>query len=296
MRLRSTVAAALVLLLVASASAGGAPPIIWAESFDKAVDEATLRNLPIICFYLDDKDKDCDKLRGGAFQNDKLVAFLNESCVCLVGHDAGGHKPILETDPKTKGQVERCPKYPGISCSVHERGFADAGGRFVWTSFPAIYICTPDGKLAIDQKELRDWGGELLRKKLEETQKKISGTPVVRSVLLAAKAELAKGDERLEKGKWLEAAKHYEKISKDKTKPEPVRKMAEKKLEELDAKGMAEVELAKGDKDKHVAIVKLRKLAADLKGRGPGEAAHAAADELEKAAAKPAPKPDEKKE
>src|SRR5262249_59678927 len=111
--------------------------------WDRAGEEARLRSVPIICSYRDDKDRDWDKLRGGAFANDKFVAFLNDACVCLVGHDAGGHKPITETDPKTKGQVERCPKYPGISCSVHERGFADAGGRFVWTSLPAIYICLP---------------------------------------------------------------------------------------------------------------------------------------------------------
>jgi len=134
-----------------------------------------------------------------------------------VARDAGRQKPqvrvILQPGNLGKGAAVRT----GMQAA---RGafavFADAGGgQFVWTSFPASYICTPDGKLAIDQRDLRDTGGALLQAKLQEVQKKL-GTGVPRSQLREVEAELVKGDARLEKGKWLEAAKLYEKFLKEK--------------------------------------------------------------------------------
>jgi hypothetical protein len=283
---RLLLALALSIALVPHVRAGGGGGLIFAESLDKAITEAKLRNVPIIAFYLDDNDKDCPRLRGGGVASAKFVDWCNENAIAVVGQ-AETHPAQKELDPKTKKEVEVCPKYPQISCKVHERVFADASGRFVWTSFPAVYICNPDGALAIDQTELRDWGGELFQKKLVEIQKKLPGAPATRSQLAFAEATFAKGDERLEKGKPLEAVKHYEKVSKESKFPEQVRKLGEARIAALDEKGNALVEEAKADKDKHQAVVKLKKLAADWKGRAASDAANKAADELAKA---PAPK------
>src|SRR5262249_42049808 len=73
------------LLVGTNASAGNAPAILWADSLDKAIEQAQLRNVPIIAIYLDDKDADCKKMRAGAFQNPKFVEYVNELAIAIVG-------------------------------------------------------------------------------------------------------------------------------------------------------------------------------------------------------------------
>lgn len=287
-----------LLALAAPGDAGGGGPISWGENLDKAIDEAKQRHVPILVVFIDDKDKDCDRLIGGAFSSARFVDYVNEWAVPVIGENKGHHEPVKQMDAKTKKPVDRCPRFPTIPCGVHESVFAAAAGsQFVWTSFPAVYVCRPDGEIIVDQKDIREWSGDLIVKKLEEVLKKIGGEPVPRSRLVAVEAELKRGDAYLDKGQFQTAATVYEKVAKDKKLLAVLRKLAEKRLEALDQKELALVEEAKALEDKRAAVVRLRKLAADFKGRPAGKAAHDAADEIEKkpAAKKPADgaKPDE---
>src|SRR5262245_29186958 len=99
--MRRLVLALLVLVLLAPGARAGGASLILAESLDKAITEARLRNVPIIAFYLDDNDKDYPKLRGGAFANAKFVDWCNENAIAIVGQ-AETHPPLKEVDPKTK--------------------------------------------------------------------------------------------------------------------------------------------------------------------------------------------------
>jgi hypothetical protein len=267
------------LLLLASPALAAGGAIVWAESLDKAIEEAKLRNVPIVAFYLKQDSPSSRKLRG-TLSTAKFADTLNEAAVALIGQDKD-HAPVKGVDPKTGKEIDVCPQFPGISCDLHARGIAEAGGRFAWVDLPAVFMCKPDGELVHGQDDFKDLSGAAILARLDELQKKL-GQAASRTQLRQAESVLAKGDERLEKGKYLDAVKHYEKVSKDAKLSDPLRKVAGARIEALDAKAAALVEAAKAEKDRQAAIVKLRKLAADLKGREVGKAALKAAEELER--------------
>ena len=64
------------------------------------------------------------------FGKDDFVAWANENIVLAVGHNGAthgeDHKPVDQTDPKTKETHSVCPKYFGLTCEEHQKVHGDA--------------------------------------------------------------------------------------------------------------------------------------------------------------------------
>jgi hypothetical protein len=261
---------ALFCVLLCGAPAQG--QVRLAEDWDATFEEATARNIPVLFLLGNDKKAPWT----GWFSQPAAAAFLNDRVLVVVAHAGGGHEPEQVVDRKTKQKVERCPRYPQITCQVHADFYTTYGGHFDYEELPAGFLLRPDKSVAM--KDMASKGLKQLQKKIDEAQfalgKGVSGRDIQK-----LQKTLGKGDKKLGKGHFKGARKVYEGAAKDDLHPYLAAIVAER-MEKLDAAALEAIEAAKGasERERHET---LKRIAREMKGRQPAEAAEQALAEAE---------------
>mgnify|MGYP000198940690 CR=1 FL=1 len=106
---------ATAVALLSSAMSARADEARIAPTWEEGIEEATRRNVPILVIL--QKDGAPMPFQGHLRQA-AFVGFVNDRCVVIVGHRGGGHEPSKRVE-RDKTEVEYCPIYPSIQCSVH---------------------------------------------------------------------------------------------------------------------------------------------------------------------------------
>ena len=179
------------------------------------------------------------------FDNDDFIAWANENIVVAVGHNTSTpgneqHKPVKETDPKTKEEREVCPKYPGLTCEEH-KAVATAAEQ----SPPEGWAKMPESK-GIPNNAVFHPDGTV--EKLENKDVMVAKTAID---TLTAKQPNKKDDKPVPFKKWDAYRKSFE--DADKAVADGKWKAALAALAKVDADGK---KLSKGLTEKLVAKVK----------------------------------------
>lgn len=209
--------------------------------------------------------------------NEEFIAWTNENIVAVVGHDGatGGkedHKPVEETDPKTKEKREVCPSYPGLTCAEHKalrHAFAnppDGWGKIPPSDgVPNNWVVGPDG--TVEKIENKDaFVVKTLIETLTAYQKKYEGKPVPLKKWDAYNKSFADADKAIEDAKWKAALAAYAKVDGD------AKKLSKGLVEKLAAKvaGLNEkvaarfAEIKDGADDAPVKLKNVRALRAEV--------------------------------
>lgn len=265
-------AAALTAALLLAASPAVAQTRI-AESWEAAVEEATARNVPILIGL--SKEKNCPYAT--LFKSGDVAGLLNDRVLVLIGHRPGEHEPVEQVDPKTREKRLVCPLFPQITCEVHETIYNDRAGYFDYDTLPAAFLLSPSGDVMI--KGMERVGVKQLVAKLEEAQKQL-GVGVFGSEIARLERKLEKGDKKADKGHLKGALRVYENELEDCEK-EFLEKKIEARLAALDERALAMIEEAKQEDDAKTRRDTLLRIAREMKGRAPAEAAEAALEEAE---------------
>ncbi len=126
--------------------------VLWAENFEEAVAEASIRNVPIIfCIHGDNvinADAFVDETRGGAYISGSR-AFVN-----LVSCKSTSHG---EDETVVKGEsIKRCKRYGRIPCRSHVDAEALFGKilnmEYPNVTPPVVWILGPSGTLLFERK------------------------------------------------------------------------------------------------------------------------------------------------
>ncbi|RMG10802.1 MAG: hypothetical protein D6731_16745 [Planctomycetota bacterium] len=265
------------LLLCAAALLGSATvcvgqPVPLATDWDATFEAAKQRNVPVL-FLL---GRDGKTPWTAWFENPKLANYLADRVLVIVGHRGGGHAPAKHRDPKTGEEVERCPVYPQLTCSVHKRFYDEKAGYFDYEELPAGFLLRPDGKQAA--AGVAALSAKALQQKIEEVQFAL-GEGVFASEIARLERGLAKGDAYLAKGKFKAARKIYEKPLKKRLKAH-LERIVRGRLEALDEAANEAIEAARDlpPKKRHET---LKRIARELKGRAPEERARRVLAEVE---------------
>ncbi len=254
-------------LLLAAASPAAAQATV-AASWEAGFEEAKARNVPVLVAL----GKDARVLQG--LQNPALARLLDERVVIVVGHRPGGHEPVEQVDPRTREKRLACPLFPTIACEVHDAVYNDKAGLFDYQDLPAAFLLRPDGGTA--EKNVERLGPKDLPAKLDELQRAL-GPGTFRSEIARLEHKLSKGDAKLDKGHLKGARKVYEKEQEKADEPY-LSQMVATRLEALDARALELIEAARQEGDAGA----LKRIAREMKGRAPAEAAEAALGEVEK--------------
>jgi hypothetical protein len=209
-------------------------------------------------------------------ENDDFVAWTNENCLCVVGHNGAvhgeDHKPVEVTDPKTKEKKSTCPKYLGLTCEEHQAVQADAqnpkdgvGKITMPGGVPATFMVGPDG--AVEQMDqAKSQGAKSAIDELVAYQKKYDGKPIPSKKYEAYKKLFADGDTALEAGKWKDALSALVKVDADGKKlSKGLVEKVKAKADALSEKAKAKFdELKDGDGDPAAKLKAVKALRADL--------------------------------
>lgn len=264
------IAAAALLVSAASAHADDAR---IALSWEEGLEEATRRNVPILVILQKD---------GGAmpFQNHlrqpAFVTHLNDRAVVIVGHRPNGHEAAKRADPRTKTEVEYCPVYPSIECSVHNTMYDMYAGRFDYAELPAAFICRPDGTMILDKVERM--APPVITGKIDDAQSQL-GEGIFFSEIERLERKLSKGDEKLTEGKLGAARKVYESELEDAAKA-VLRATCEERMARLDARAGELITEARAMPAGKPRSDLLHRIEREMRGRPPAEVAAAAIKEL----------------
>lgn len=265
-------AALLAAALLLTASPAVAQTRI-AESWKAAVEEATARNVPILIGL--SKEKSCPYAT--LFQNGEVAALLNDRVLVLIGHRPGGHEPVEQLDPKTRERRAVCPLFPQIACAAHDAIYDERAGYFDYEDLPAAFLLSPSGEVIV--KDMERVGVKQLAGKLEEAQRKL-GAGVFRSEVDRLERKLEKGDKKADKGQLKGALRIYEGELEGCDK-EFLKRKIEARLAALDERALAMIEQAKQEDSAKIRRDTLLRIAREMKGRAPAEAAQAALAEAE---------------
>lgn len=242
-----------------------------AASWDEGLAEAQRRNVPILVILQKEEAQPFVKnLQQAAF-----AQFLNDRAVVIVGHRPNGHQPAKRVD-RDKQEVEFCPLYLSIQCSVHDAIYNDYAGRFDYAELPAAFICRPDGRTS--QSGIERMGPPAIMEKINEAQAAL-GEGTFRSELDRLERKLQKGDEKLADGKLGPARKVYEAELEDARKP-LLRAACEERIARLDARALELIEEARALAGKARSDA-LHKIEREMRGHPPGERAAEVLRELE---------------
>jgi len=209
-------------------------------------------------------------------ENDDFVAWTNENCLCVVGHNGAvhgeDHKPVDVTDPKTKESKSVCPKYLGLTCAEHQQVQADAqnpkdgvGAIKMPGGVPATFMVGPDG--AVEQMDQAK--SQVAKQAIDELtayQKKYEGKAIPSKKYDVYKKLFADGDTALEAGKWKEALAALQKVDADGKKlSKGLVEKVKAKADALNEKVKAKFDEAKdGDGDAAAKLKAVKALRADV--------------------------------
>jgi PAS domain-containing protein len=264
---------AVVVASLSSAASARADDARIALSWEEGLAEATRRNVPILVIL--QKDGAAMPFQGHLRQA-AFVSFLNDRAVLLVGHRPNGHEPAKRADPRTKTEVEYCPVYPSIECSVHNTMYDSYAGRFDYTDLPAAFICRPDGTMILDKIERM--GTPVITEKINDAQSQL-GEGIFFSEIERLERKLQKGDEKLADGKLGPARKVYEGELEDAAKAF-LRGICEERITRLDARALELIEEARAMAAGKPRSDLLHRIEREMRGRPPGERAAEVIKEL----------------
>lgn len=259
--------------LLAHAGPASAQPVKLATDWDETFAEAKRRNIPVVFFL--GRDKKTPWVQ--QFTVPALAAFLNDRALVIVGHRGGEHAPETVVDPKTKKETLLCPIYKQFHCSVHKAFHDDYAGNFDYKELPAGFILRPDESTA--SEGVAELSVKKLMAKINDAQFAL-GDGVFKSEILKLEKKLSKGDEKLDKSKLKAARKIYEKPLKDAKLKAHLKTIVEDRLKKLDAKALEIIEAAKTLEAKR-RHEELKRIAREMKGRAPAEAAEKVLAEVE---------------
>lgn len=242
--------------------------IVLAKGWDEAFAEAEKRNIPVLVGIGQDKKPNVFEIW---FKNPGVVRLLNDRVVVLIAYSGTVHKPIKQVDPKTKEEREVCPLFPATTCELHNQLYTDKAGFFDYETLPAAFLVSPKKKTI--KKGVESANPKTLPTFLAEAQQTL-GEGVFLSDVGRLDKKLAKADAKLEEGKLSTARRYYEKQLKKKMKAF-VKKLAQQRLERLDAKARAMIEAAEKEKPGPRAEI-LKRIAREMRGRAPSKEAEAA--------------------
>jgi hypothetical protein len=257
------------LLAAAALGAPPPPPELTIFGWDAGLEEARRRNVPVVVVLQKDGSTSFP------LTNPAVAGPLADRAVVIVGHRPGGHQPAKRVDKKEKKEVEYCPTYPSIACSVHDFVYNNYAGRYDYKDLPAAFICDKEGKAV--ESGVEKLGPPAIVQKLEAVQQKL-GPGVFRSEIDKLERTLQKGDEKLADEKLAAARRVYDGEVEGAQK-ELLRIMVQARLTRLDAKAEEMIEAAKKLEGK-ARSDQLHKIEREMRGRGPGEKAQAVMKEL----------------
>ena len=209
--------------------------------------------------------------------NDDFIAWTNENAVAEVGHDGatGGkedHKPVDETDPKTKEKRSVCPSYTGLTCEEHRKCRADASSGADGLpkigqadGVPNSWIILPDGTVEkFDQAKSMSPKDAI--EELTKYQKNVQGKPVGSKKYEVYRKAFADGDKAVEDAKWKVALAAYLKVDADAKKlSTALEEKVKAKLATANEKVAAKfTELKDGDGDAATKLKTIKALRADV--------------------------------
>ena len=223
-------------------------------------------------------------MRAVVLENPKFVSAFSEWAVCVVAHVSGrgkGHQPVEVYDRKTKQKVKRCPHYPTISCEDHTRVYQDTRGKFQFRYVPSSFICNAKGEIIISNDGLKSVKIDDYINKLREAQKRM-GPGLPASKYRKVRQDLEKAEKYAQSEKFRKAISIYKKLQGSKKYPETLRNRMEKKLEELNERGLKLVEEAreKASSDPKEAKKLLKKVKKEFRGLEAYEKAKEALKEM----------------
>jgi hypothetical protein len=260
---------AVLLALLAGTARPAAAQVQLARTWEAALEEATARNVPILIGF----GKEAQHPFVQLLKNPETAGLLEDRAIVLVGHRPNDHEPLEQLDPKTKEKKLVCPLFPQLTCDVHDAIYNDRAGYFDYNELPAAFFLRPSGDTAV--KNVERVAPKQLGQKLEGVQKEL-GEGVWRSEIDRLEKKLVKGDQKVEKGHLKGALKAFE-DELEGAKKDYLKKMVEARLAALDEAAMKMIEEAKQDADEKRRRDTLLRIARELKGRAPAEAAEAAA-------------------
>lgn len=192
--MRMALLAAGALLALAAPALADEPAARIAPSWDEGLAEARRRNIPVLVILQKDGAQPFVK----HLQQPAFAQFLDDRAVVIVGHRPGGHQPAKRVDRREGREVEYCPLYLSIPCSVHDAIYNDDSGRFDYAELPAAFICRPDGRASLSGVERM--APPAIMTKIDEAQAAL-GEGTFRSEAERLERKLQKGDEKLAEGK-----------------------------------------------------------------------------------------------
>lgn len=244
-----------------------------ALSWEEGLEEATRRNVPILVIL--QKDGAAMPFQGHLRQA-AFASFLNDRAVVIVGHRANGHEPSKRIDARAKTEVEYCPVYPSIECSVHNTMYDMYAGRFDYAELPAAFICRPDGTAVLDKVERL--GPPAIIEKINDAQSML-GEGIFFSEIDRLERKLQKGDEKLADGKLGPARRVYDSELEGAAKAF-LRATCEERLTRLDARALQLIDEARAMAAGKPRSDMLHRIEREMRGRAPAERAAAVIKEL----------------
>lgn len=208
----------------------------------------------------------------GLFHNPVFVNHITEFAVAVVGHSEA-HTMVTRTDPRTGQQVQRCPNYGSIPCSVHQQSMQGARSHFEFRGVPASFVCDSSGA-QLDQVQ----GGapQQFIDALNRAQQRIGRRPVLGSQIARIERDLLRGDAKMAEGKFRDALRLYQGVAEAEEHPEFIRRRAAARIVALGERATAAIAEARALPPRQ-ARTRLRELVRNLRDCGEHLAAAEAA-------------------
>jgi hypothetical protein len=167
-----------------------------------------------------------------------------------------GHKDLHE-------EVDgRCPVYDTIDCETHTAMHKAARKATGYKGLPTLFVADASGERVVDVNMLLSTGPQI-RQAIEQAQQEIGGEPVLQSQIDRVDRDLAKGDAKLEAGKFRSALKLYRGVA-ERERAEFLRERAAQRVEALRQVAQAAIEDAAAE-PRAKAQRALKKLARELR-------------------------------
>jgi hypothetical protein len=194
---------ALVLALVAATTTGFAQKGVpwWHAAYEAALEEARLRNVPILVAFIQDDEEANDRIVAGLYTDPAFIRLATEiiPIICC----RGTHAPRKETIDGRDEAV--CSKFGRVSCAMHQKHEIEGRAMF-WESkrvtTPHHVVCLPDGTEVARLQDVHPTGA--YESAVREARKRL-GPGLGAADFRTAKAELERSRKALEEGVLAEA-------------------------------------------------------------------------------------------
>ncbi|MBI4564797.1 MAG: hypothetical protein HY716_08925 [Planctomycetes bacterium] len=250
------VAAAISTAVSARPQEQEAAGITWARSWEAAVREASVRNVPMYFTAHKDGCSGCRAMEGKTYKDASIIE-ASRNAVFIVGHWEDKH-----------GNQERCRIYSTIRCREHadiaRLKFTDFFGQRVFATPHHIWL-HPDG-----QELFRKSGAlsaDAFKKLMEQAQAKVSGPRISKAEFGKIQKQFDDAENAVTQGEIRKAIETLNRLATHEAAA--ARRWAAEQLKQLDARGDRDVEYAKSKIEAGVEIEEskdlLKKIAEDYR-------------------------------